>query len=170
VHADDGQPAILVGVSGSGASLAALRWAAVEARRRDARLRVIQAWEPRPARAPYAAAATDDGSSAGTAAGHLARLVRATTGDQAGAGIDVEVVAGPAERVLVDASADASMLVLGSGGQTPFTPAADQQAERPVGPVIRACLSHAHCPVLVISPAVAAEQEQGRPALAGTAR
>ena len=169
MHADDGQPAILVGVSGSGASLAALRWAAVEARRRDARLRVIQAWEPRPAHAPYAAA-TDDDSSAGTAAGHLARLVRATIGSPADAGIDVEVVAGPPGRILVDASADAGLLVLGSGGQTPFTPAVDQQAERPIGPVIRACLSHAHCPVLVISPAVAAEQEQGRPALAGTAR
>ncbi|MHB1876523.1 MAG: universal stress protein [Streptosporangiaceae bacterium] len=170
MHADDGQPAILVGVSGSSASLAALRWAAVEARRRDARLRVIQAWEPHPARAPYAAAQAGDVPSAGTAAGQLAGLVRATIGDPAGAVIDVEVVAGPPERVLVDASADAGLLVLGSGGQAPFAPSADPPAERPVGPVIRACLSHAHCPVLVISPAVAAGLEHGQPALAGTAR
>jgi nucleotide-binding universal stress UspA family protein len=170
VHADEGQPAILVGVSGSRASLAALRWAAAEARRRDARLRVIQAWEPRPARAPYAATRAADVASADTAAGHLARLVRATIGDLAGTAIDVEVVAGPPERVLVDASADGCLLVLGNGRQVPFPSSADPPAERPVGPVIRACLSHARCPMLVISPAVAAELEHRQPALAGAAR
>ncbi|MHB1594431.1 MAG: universal stress protein [Streptosporangiaceae bacterium] len=170
MHANDGQPAILVGVSGSGASLAALLWATAEARRRGVRLRVVQAWEPHPARAPYAAAAASHVWSAGTVADHLASLVRATIGGTSGVAIDIEVAAGPPERVLVEASAGASLLVLGSGGHTPLASSADPPVERPVGPVIRACLNHAHCPVLVISPAVAAESENGQPTLAGTAR
>jgi len=48
------------------------------------------------------------------------------------------------ERALVDSSAAADLLVLGSeSGLT---------AGRSAGPVIRACLSRAYCPVVVISP------------------
>ncbi len=45
---------IVVGVSGSRASVAALRWAADEAGRRHVRLNAICAWDPSPRPAPYA--------------------------------------------------------------------------------------------------------------------
>jgi nucleotide-binding universal stress UspA family protein len=56
--------------------------------------------------------------------------------------VATELTEGGAGRTLVDVSADADLLVLGSG-----SPAAES-----VGPVIRACLSHAHCPVVIVRP------------------
>ena len=47
------QSAIVVGVDGTSASLAALRWAAAEARQRGSRLCVVRAWDPQFI-APYA--------------------------------------------------------------------------------------------------------------------
>ncbi len=59
-----------------------------------------------------------------------------------------EVVDGLAARVLLERCAGADMLVLGTASDT-------DGASRPAGPVIRACLRRAACPVVVIS----AEQE-----------
>jgi nucleotide-binding universal stress UspA family protein len=55
-----------------------------------------------------------------------------------------EVVDGLAARVLLERCAGADMLVLGTTSDTPG-------ASRPAGPVIRACLRRAACPVVVIS-------------------
>lgn len=158
------QPVILVGVGGSGASHAALAWAVLEARRRDAKLRVVQAWQPHPARALYAgtASTTHDLPTESAAANRLAGDVTSVLADTPGvsaADVDlaVELVEGAAERVLPEASADAELLVLGSGGQSPVTQSDPLILDRPVGPVIRACMSHAHCPVVIINPVMAAE-------------
>ena len=48
------QQRIVVGVKRSAASLAALRWAAAEARLRHVALHVVHAWEPAVRRASYA--------------------------------------------------------------------------------------------------------------------
>jgi nucleotide-binding universal stress UspA family protein len=138
------QSAVIVGVSGSRASAAALRWAAAEARRRSARLRVIRSWD-RQTHAAYSPAAgwpTPD-QQRGAATAELAAEVRAAFGAVVPDEVAAELKEGTAGRTLVDLSADADLLVLGSG-----SPAAD-----PVGPVVRACLSHAHCPVVVVRPA-----------------
>ena len=55
-----------------------------------------------------------------------------------------EVVDGLAARVLLDRAAGADMLVLGTASDT-------TGALRSAGPVIRACLRRASCPVVVIS-------------------
>ena len=108
------QPEIVVGVSGSRASVAALRWAADEALRRQARLSVVCAWDH--------------------------RLRPAVPPD----GIEAELAQGVPERVLIDRSAIAALLVLGA--------ARPQDAHGlSVGPVLRACLSRACCPVVVVS-------------------
>jgi nucleotide-binding universal stress UspA family protein len=138
------QSAVVVGVSGSRASAAALRWAAAEARRRSAPLRVIRSWH-RQFHADYAPAAgwlTPD-QQRGAATAELAAEVRAAFGAVVPDEVAAELTEGSAGRTLVDLSADADLLVLGSG-----SPAAES-----VGPVIRACLSHAHCPVVVVRPA-----------------
>ena len=57
--------------------------------------------------------------------------------------VATELTEGVAGRTLVNLSADADLLVLGSG-----SPAAES-----VGPAIRACLSHARCPVVLVRPA-----------------
>lgn len=151
------QPVVGVGVGGSGASTAALIWAAHEARTRGAQLRVIQAWQPHPLRALYAAAAhgARPPSSKAAAAGLLAAQVRSVLGDTTRLDLVTEVIEGPAERVLADASATVDLLVLGSGRQSPVTQVDPLVVDRPVGPVVRACLSHARCPVVIISPAMA---------------
>jgi hypothetical protein len=64
-----------------------------------------------------------------------------------GVAVRTEVVPGLAARVLLQCSVGADMLVLGTGGDQ----AATSSSARSAGPVIRACLLRAPCPVVVIS-------------------
>lgn len=148
------RPVVVVGVSGSRASAAALRWAAAEARRRHARLRVVRTWDPE-FDAPYAPAGQRPapGEQRESAGASLTSQLRATFGRQTPAWVTAELARGVAERVLVDRSAGADLLVLGSAA--PPSPTA-----RAVGPVVRACLSRSQCPVVVC----AADQPAIRPA------
>jgi nucleotide-binding universal stress UspA family protein len=88
-------------------------------------------------------------------------LVRTVLADQApGVQVHVEEVDGLAARVLLDRCADADMLILGTSGDVPG-------GLRPAGPVIRACLRRAPCPVVVISAAqdpMPRREAAGRPA------
>lgn len=131
---------ILVGVSGSPGSLLALRWAADEAERRDCRLRVVAVWQ-REKVASYAGQGgrRDRTKCRDQAWTVLTEAVRAELGSVPSRNVTVEAVEGPTEQSLVAASEDADLLVLGSG------PAAV------IGPVVRTCLTSAHCPVLVVS-------------------
>jgi nucleotide-binding universal stress UspA family protein len=168
------QPVVLVGFGGSEASCSALIWAAHEARRRAAVLKAIQVWQPHPARAPYAG--TGHGTSGlrprPASADHLAADVHAVLSGALGADaghlvVVAELAEGIAERVLADASADADLLVLGSGGQSPVAHSDPLITDRPVGPVVRACLSHCRCPVVIIGPAMTADRAAARCPLPG---
>jgi nucleotide-binding universal stress UspA family protein len=140
------KPVIVVGVSGSVASAAALRWAAAEARRRGARLVAVRAWVPaQPAFYAVPAHHHDAADERHTATSDLARTLRAVFGAKPPPGLFTEVAEGTPERVLTERSAGAELLVLGSTS-------APTVAGRPVGPVIRSCLGRAHCPVVVIGP------------------
>jgi nucleotide-binding universal stress UspA family protein len=164
---DLGERHVVVGVTGSAASVAALLWAAGEARRRGACLRVLQACQPNPVRAQYAGTGVATlgcgQESLSPAADRLDVVVRAALGDTTRSDMSTEVIDGAAERVLIEASDGADLLVLGSGGQSPVTYADPLIVDRPIGPVIRACLSHARCPVVIIGQAVAAELGSGSP-------
>jgi nucleotide-binding universal stress UspA family protein len=140
-----GQQRIVVGVDGSAAALAALQWAAAEARLRGAALHVVYAWEPVTYRAPYAVPhdwPTDE-QERRRAHADLAAVVRAAFGSQAPAGVTQELAKGAAERVLIDRSEGAGLLVLGA--------VAPQSPGQPAGPVIRACMRSAQCPLVIIS-------------------
>jgi nucleotide-binding universal stress UspA family protein len=131
---------ILVGVSGSPASLKALRWAADEAERRECRLRIVTIWQ-RERLASYAQLA-DDGERTDRleqAWCVLTEAVRAVLGPGPWHNATLDTIEGRIEQVLVSASEDADLLVLGSG------PAAV------VGPVVRTCLIEARCPVVAVS-------------------
>jgi len=137
---------ITVGVDGSAESVAALRWACREASLRGAQLHAVQVREAQcHSLASYAVpaqASTDDFSD-----GSVEDLVRSVQADQApDVEVRVDVVDGLAARVLLQRCAGADMLVLGTASDTPG-------AGRPVGPVIRACLRRATCPVVVIGAA-----------------
>ncbi len=139
------EPIIVVGVSGSPASARALGWAADEAARLHARLKVVLIWSL-DQRAFYAPAINPDDFDRreARAVGGLAAAVRAVLGSQPPDDMTTEVAQGMAERALVDQSLGADLLVLGS--------ASGLVTGRSIGPVIRACLSHAHCPVVVVGP------------------
>jgi nucleotide-binding universal stress UspA family protein len=131
---------ILVGVSGSPASQAALRWAADEAESRECRLRIVLIWQPEQ-RASYAQQADrrDTTERRAQARCDLTETVWAVLGSSPWRDTTVEAVEGKIEQVLVAASEEADLLVLGSGHATV------------IGPVVRTCLTEARCPVVVVS-------------------
>jgi nucleotide-binding universal stress UspA family protein len=152
---------IVVGVSGSSASGAALSWAAEEARLRKAKLHVVRVWDPARHAAPYAAvgAMPTGEEDQAAACGSLAAAMRAEFGPATPDNVTAELAEGVPERVLVDRSTDADLLVLG-------VTAPAWLAGRSAGPVVRACLARARCPVVVICGADAVPTSDGRP-LAG---
>ena len=132
---------IIVGVHGSAASLAALRWAAREAALRQVTLHAVRAWED-PGRhlAPYALLRLAGGRESRAAAdASLQQAVRAAAGESPQVAMTAEVADGPPARVLIDRAAHAGLLVVGTA------------ARDVLGPVTRACLHHAPCPVVLIS-------------------
>lgn len=133
------RPTILVGVSGSPASVAALRWAEAEAQRRHGQLRIVLTWQPEH-RAAYARMPTTAGNPAGPdrARRVLAGAMRAGLGPGPQPDTTAEVVEDSAERALIAGSADADLLVLGAGPGVS------------IGPVVRTCLGQALCPVVVV--------------------
>jgi nucleotide-binding universal stress UspA family protein len=139
-------PVIVVGVSGSPASAGALHWAADEAAREHGTLRVVRTWKSEP-RAFYAHPASGPQEAARqhqVACDELDTMITAVLGSEDAGTFSIEVIEGAAERVLVDLSAGADLLVLGS--------ASGLTEGRSIGPVIRGCLSRAHCPVVVVGP------------------
>jgi nucleotide-binding universal stress UspA family protein len=149
-----GRPHVLVGVDESGAVLAALRWAAAEARLRGAVLHVVHAWDPIPYQACYAVLPerpTRDQERL-RAGAELAAVVRAAFGADLPAGLVTELVQGVPERVLLERSAGAELLVLGAT-------IPEFHAGQPTGPVIRACIASARCPVVIISSTVRAAED-----------
>ena len=74
--------------------------------------------------------------------GRLTADVAAVLGPAPVVNVDVRVAEGLAARVLLDHAVGADLLVLGS---------ATRCAPDGIGPVARACLRHAPCPVVVVS-------------------
>lgn len=132
---------IVVGVDGSVPSRAALRWALDQARLAGARVRAVIAWEV-PSYTGWGPVPHED---FGAAAGKLlAEAVRDALGFDAP---EVEVLEtalpGHPAQVLIDASAHAALLVVGSRGHGAF-------AGTLLGSVSQLCVQHAHCPVVVV--------------------
>jgi nucleotide-binding universal stress UspA family protein len=140
---------IVVGVDGSAESVAALRWACREASLRTAEVHAVLALESRCHQvASYAVPGPRrSGRSGGAAREILRRSVREAGSLYPGVRVHTEITEGLAARVLLDHASHADLLVLGRAAQDP-----DQY--RGAGPVIRACLRAAPCPVVVIGPAV----------------
>jgi len=137
---------VVVGVDGSTASLTALRWAGREAGLRQARLHVICVMDPGRVRAiTQISCARRSAAEAENAVPRdvwLKARVDTALGDSPLVTVDTEVVAGLAAKVLISCAAGADLLVLGD-------PATSQHDV--IGPVARACLRHAPCPVVVVS-------------------
>jgi nucleotide-binding universal stress UspA family protein len=142
---------IVVGVDGSDASSAALRWAADEARLRSASLVAVYAWSfvpPQPIGDPgmLAIPAGDlpGQLDAESEAAQIA-LDDAVAGALGADPVDVErrLVEGDAGEVLVAESKSAELVVVGSHGRSGFKAAL-------LGSVSRHVVDHAACPVVVV--------------------
>lgn len=135
---------IIVGVDGSPASIDALRWAARQASLTGAEVKAVHAWEyPRASGGYPIATAVDWPSNARTV---LDIAVTAAFGSQTDP-IAREVVEGHPAKVLIDAAADADLLVVGSRGHGGFVGML-------LGSVSERVAAHAPCPVLVVRHAV----------------
>jgi nucleotide-binding universal stress UspA family protein len=136
---------IVVGVDGSAESAAALRWACREASLRGAEVHAVHAREaPCHSMPSYAIPAQCQDSDSDADMDIMWRS--ALIGHVPGVQVRTEVVDGLPARVLLERCAGADMLVLGTASDS-------AGALRSAGPVIRACLRRAPCPVVVISAA-----------------
>ena len=138
-------PRIVAGVDGSDSSVSALRWAIRQAALTGAAVDAVIAWH------------YPDLASSGIAVGAVeptyeifrenAEKIVADAISSVDPASDVAVSArvaqGHAAQVLLDASAGASLLVVGSRGHGGF-------AEALLGSVSQHCVQHALCPVVVV--------------------
>jgi len=149
---------IVVGVDGSAASGAALRWAAAEARLRDAAILAVHAWWAIPQLASGAGdlPPADWQTLRDTEAKRFVEeFVEQTLGsDRAGLRISTAAVQGvTAAGALIEASKEADLLVVGSHGLGGFEGLL-------LGSVSQQCAHHAVCPVVVVRDSLRHEHER----------
>ena len=138
---------IVVGVDGSDPSKAALAWAIRQGRLTGATVEAVIAWElpvnygtPAPLMPPR----TDFEEVAKEV---ISLAIADVSSPDEQVTIKGKVVEGNAPRILLDASAGADLLVVGSRGHGGF-------AEALLGSVGQRCVHHATCPVVVVRDAV----------------
>ncbi len=139
--------AVLVGVDGSECALAAVRWAAEEAQRRDAPLRIVHA-------APYMGRGVEPGTPSPEL--HRARRITGqgyTVARHTAATVhtETEVVPGEPRRVLLAEAPDADLVVLGIAttgavDELVAAPVAQRVAARSDTPVVVVPRSRTHVP------------------------
>lgn len=139
----DGAHPIVVGIDGSRSAVRAAQWAADEAVRRGAGIRLVSAVRRPPP--GYQAVAPADLVEGITTQAHeaVASARRAILADHDGLTVDTEVRAESPTSALIEESRDARLLVLGSRGLGGITGML-------VGSTAAALVAHAYCPVAVI--------------------
>lgn len=138
---DEQQHRIVVGVDGSASSKTALAWAVEQANLTGATVQAVTAWEY-PISYGYAAPPVN-GDWEELAEKVLTEAIAEVATLPGTAPIQHRVIRGNAARVLLDASAGADMLVVGSRGHGGFV-------EALLGSTSQHCVHHATCPVVVI--------------------
>ncbi len=131
----------MVGVDGSEASKDALRWAARQARLTSAELRVLMAWR-QPVTYGYVADYEDVDFEA-EARTRLDQVIDEVLGADDSLPIKRETAQGHPVEVLIAASGEADILVVGSRGHGAF-------AGMLLGSTSQHCVQHAKVPVAVI--------------------
>jgi len=135
---------IVVGVDGSPASLDALSWAARQAHLARSTLDVVSTWEW-PTSYGWAVAVPDDFDPEQDVRQSLEPALAAVRARYPDVNVEHRVVSGHPAPVLVEASAGADLLVVGSRGHGEFMGML-------LGSTSEHCSAHAHCPVLVYRP------------------
>ena len=143
---------IVVGVDGSVASKVALRWAAGIAGRIGAGLELIRVWhypppyrewDARPSSYGFLPLVPDHDLAERMARQELADTTVEVLGPEPAVPLTKRVIKGQAADVLIEASTEAQLLVVGRRGHS-------RLAVLLLGSVARACTEHAHCPVVIV--------------------
>ncbi len=141
-----GQELVVVGIDGSAESVRALGWAARYAMATGARVQAVLAWHYPDAAGQAPVGVAPDPVHKQTEAQQLAILdgaiAKAYSG-QPGPGAEARLGYGHPAQVLIEASKEADLLVLGSHGHGAFTGML-------VGSVSIHCVTGAFCPVVVV--------------------
>jgi nucleotide-binding universal stress UspA family protein len=133
-------------VDGSETAELAVRWAASEARERGATVELVAAWEVPTNTYGFGFAPLNEDVVKGLVRaaeeniGAALDVVRAEAGDIE---VDTTVREGQAAAVLLEASRNADLLVVGSRGMGGFR-------ELLLGSVSQQCAHHATCPVVIV--------------------
>lgn len=135
-------PVVVVGVDGSEGGQVALRWALSQARRMGAELHAVTAWEVSAAYG-YVPMYSGDVDLEGDARKQQDAALEGVATLAEGVPVVRHVVRAHAADALLDASADADLLVVGSRGHGTF-------AGTLLGSVSQQCVHHAHCPIVVV--------------------
>lgn len=133
---------ILVGIDGSDSSLAALHWAANQAKLTGAPLKVISTWQY-PSTVGWAELLPGDIDFNGDTQRVLDESLKEVLGDDQSCQVTTEVIQGHPAVTLVELSRSASLVVVGSRGHGKFVGML-------LGSVSEFLATHAHCPVLII--------------------
>ena len=139
------EPLIVVGVDGSPSAIKALEWAIGQAALTHASVEAVIAWHyPNSYGVPLADGTDYSELAAETLAKAIATARNARPeGAEGAVEISSFVAEGHAAQILLDRSADASLLVVGSRGHGGF-------AEALLGSVSQHVVHHAPCPVVII--------------------
>lgn len=145
---------IVVGVDDTASSRRALAWAAQEALRRNATLRVITAWTWDAVEgAPLAA--VDPQTMMDCAEQIQQEALEEVLGPLLdGPAVDREVVQSTAVDALIEASREADLVVVGTHGRGPVRSFL-------LGSVSQSVIKHAACPVVVMPPLHDTQHERG---------
>jgi nucleotide-binding universal stress UspA family protein len=140
-----GRQVVVVGIDGSGESVAALSWAGRYAAATGATLRAVRAWHY-----PTAAGMPPEGKAPPQVTGEVEQQMRDELGNAiseaavpASVQIETEIAYGHPVQVLLDESRKASLLAVGHRGHGGFP-------ELLTGSVAIHCVNHAACPVVVV--------------------
>lgn len=134
---------VVVGIDGSPAAAEALEWAVAEAHLAGARVEAVYAWDPSPLIAAGGPPQADWRPLRQAAEQHAVELVRSVIGTDKGLEVAPRMEIGRAAEVLVDASTDADLLVVGSRGIAGL-----ESIE--AGSVSHYCVAYAECPVVIV--------------------
>jgi nucleotide-binding universal stress UspA family protein len=134
---------IVVGIDGSDSAADALRWAIEQAKVTGATVEAVYAWDPGALVSLAVPPLIDWEPLREAAKARPAEIVREAVGNQPGVRIVTKTVTGNPAQVLVDRSAHADLLVVGSlglGGLKGML----------LGSVGHHCAAHSHCPVVIV--------------------
>ena len=134
---------VVVGADGSVQSVAALKWAVEYAAAAGAKVRAVMACDYPTAGGPAPLGVAPEAVTDEVRAQMAESLSKVVAEGAAGLDVEEEIAYGHPAQVLIEQSADAGLLVVGSRGHGAFT-------GMMIGSVSIHCVTHSHCPVVVV--------------------